>query len=162
LFILAVLSRYPLEDIPGLPLPEKVAMFCLPLGATIEGWPAGAKRPSPVFSTFILTAACGEKLYGAAITFYENLAADTLDDVQRRQLGVVEVSPSGDISEVDPVVAADSVVTAEVPQVNGRTVHQNKCVCLLSRSPFFDTFKRFLAHVCRLSTSGPHLVPLER
>jgi len=146
----AVLSRYPLEDIPGLPLPERVAMFCLPLGATVEGWLPGIKHPSPVFSTFILTAACGEKVYGAAITFYESLPAERLNETQLQQLGV-DVEPS-DVGESDE----------SETKVVSRTLHQNKCVCLLSRSPFFDTFKCFLAYLCRLAMTGPHQIPLER
>lgn len=31
------------------------------MGATIESWPADTKYPLPVFSTFVLTGASGDK-----------------------------------------------------------------------------------------------------
>ena len=37
-------------------------MFCLPMGASIECWSAKAQHPLPVFSTFVLTGAAGEKV----------------------------------------------------------------------------------------------------
>lgn len=55
-------SRYPEEDYESFPLPESVPLFCLPMGATIESWPANTKYSLPVFSTFVLTGASGEKV----------------------------------------------------------------------------------------------------
>ncbi len=43
-----------------------------------------------------------------------------------------------------------------------KSVHQNKCICLLSRWPFFDTFRKFLLYIYRIAISGPHPVPIER
>lgn len=57
-----LLCRYPEEDYESFPLPESVPMFCLPMGATIECWPAHTKHSLPVFSTFVLTGASGEKV----------------------------------------------------------------------------------------------------
>lgn len=37
-------------------------MFCLPMGATIECWPAEAAHPKPLFSTFVLTVADGTEM----------------------------------------------------------------------------------------------------
>ena len=58
----AILNRYPFEDNLNFILPEKVPLFCLPMGATIESWPAKAQHPLPVFSTFVLTGEKGEKV----------------------------------------------------------------------------------------------------
>ena len=55
LFVPAILDRYPAEDYADFPLPESVAMFCLPMGAAVECWSAKAQHPLPIFSTFILT-----------------------------------------------------------------------------------------------------------
>uniref|UniRef100_A0A8C9P379 DENN domain containing 4B n=1 Tax=Spermophilus dauricus TaxID=99837 RepID=A0A8C9P379_SPEDA len=66
-----LLGRYPEEDNEAFPLPESVPVFCLPMGATIECWPSQTKYPVPVFSTFVLTGAAGDKVYGAALQFYE-------------------------------------------------------------------------------------------
>nr|XP_021382674.1 DENN domain-containing protein 4B-like [Lonchura striata domestica] len=57
-----LLSRYPEQDSESFPLPESVPVFCLPMGATIESWPVGTKYPLPVFSTFVLTGASGDKM----------------------------------------------------------------------------------------------------
>ncbi|CAB1331768.1 unnamed protein product, partial [Coregonus sp. 'balchen'] len=48
------------EDDESFPLPESVPLFCLPMGASIEFWPAHSKHSMPVFSTFVLTGASGD------------------------------------------------------------------------------------------------------
>ncbi|XP_077866097.1 C-myc promoter-binding protein [Saccoglossus kowalevskii] len=138
-----ILSRYPEEDNQNFSLPEEVPLFCLPMGATIECWKAKRMRPLPVFSTFVLTDAKGVKVYGAAVTFYEAYSEDLLTDEQRQKLGM---QPKG----------------KEDPYKLLRTLHTNKCICLLSQWPFFEAFKKFLSYLYRLSVSGPHLVPIER
>jgi hypothetical protein len=50
-----ILARYPHSDYPNFPLPATVPMFCLPMGSSVECWPASATQPRPVFSTFVLT-----------------------------------------------------------------------------------------------------------
>ena len=62
LFCLEIISRYPFEDYEGFPLPDSVPLFCLPLGAVVECWPEKAQAPLPIFSTFALTSASGEKV----------------------------------------------------------------------------------------------------
>lgn len=57
-----LLGRFPLEDVQNFPLPPTVPMFCLPLGATLESWSTTALHPLPVYSTFVLTGAAGEKV----------------------------------------------------------------------------------------------------
>ena len=57
-----IISRYPPNDYEDFPLPDSVSLFCLPLGAVIECWPEKAQPPLPIFSTFALTGAKGEKV----------------------------------------------------------------------------------------------------
>uniref|UniRef100_A0A3Q0T6X8 DENN domain containing 4A n=1 Tax=Amphilophus citrinellus TaxID=61819 RepID=A0A3Q0T6X8_AMPCI len=130
-------SRYPEEDYESFPLPESVPLFCLPMGATIECWPANTKYSLPVFSTFVLTGASGEKVYGAAIQFYEPYPQECLTDQQLSHLGL---TTNG----------------------NPRSVYTNKCICLLSHWPFFDVFRKFLTFLYRYSISGPHALPIEK
>lgn len=66
-----LLCRYPEEDYESFPLPESVPMFCLPMGATIECWPAHTKHSLPVFSTFVLTGASGEKVKPLAFHLFD-------------------------------------------------------------------------------------------
>ncbi|XP_056137152.1 C-myc promoter-binding protein [Lampris incognitus] len=136
-----LLCRYPEQDYESFPLPESVPMFCLPMGATIECWPAHTKHSLPVFSTFVLTGASGEKVYGAAIQFYEPYSEESLTDRQRSQLGLqsCDFQPSG-----------------------SRSVHGNKSICLLSHWPFFQSFRSFLTFLYRYSISGPHALPIEK
>uniref|UniRef100_A0AAQ5Z950 DENN/MADD domain containing 4A n=1 Tax=Amphiprion ocellaris TaxID=80972 RepID=A0AAQ5Z950_AMPOC len=136
-----LLCRYPEEDYESFPLPESVPMFCLPMGAMIECWPAHTKHSLPVFSTFVLTGASGEKVYGAAIQFYEPYSEENLSERQRSQLGL----PSSDF-EPDGT----------------RNVYSNKSICLLSHWPFFQSFRSFLTFLYRYSISGPHAVPIEK
>lgn len=42
------------------------------------------------------------------------------------------------------------------------TYHTNKCICLLSHWPFFDTFEKFLLFLYNMACEGPHAVPIER
>uniref|UniRef100_A0A668ATU9 DENN domain containing 4A n=1 Tax=Myripristis murdjan TaxID=586833 RepID=A0A668ATU9_9TELE len=132
-------SRYPEEDYESFPLPESVPLFCLPMGATIECWPAQTKYSLPVFSTFVLTGASGEKVYGAAIQFYEPYPQECLTDKQRSQLGLLAPDPHKPFSNAT-----------------------SACICLLSHWPFFDAFRKFLTFLYRYSISGPHALPIEK
>ncbi|XP_032906421.1 C-myc promoter-binding protein isoform X6 [Amblyraja radiata] len=137
-----LICRYPEEDYESFPLPVSVPLFCLPMGATIECWPCNTKYPLPVFSTFVLTAASAEKVYGAAIQFHEPLSQENLTDKQRSQLGLVSA--------------------ADRKPILSKTVHTSKCICLLSHWPFFEAFQKFLTFLYRYSISGPHALPIEK
>ena len=56
-----VLSRYPLRNNALYALEETVALFCLPMGANLECWPATSARASSVTSSFVLTLANRER-----------------------------------------------------------------------------------------------------
>ncbi|XP_059479083.1 C-myc promoter-binding protein isoform X2 [Neocloeon triangulifer] len=134
----AILARYPRTDHAYFPFPENVPMFCLPMGATVECWPAEAAQPKPLFSTFVLTVADGtEMIYGSAISFYERVPDDNLTPNQRKLL---KLDDSNTL----------------------RNVNTNKCICLLSHWPFFDTFEKFLKFLYKMTCNGPHAVPVER
>ncbi|KAM6937823.1 C-myc promoter-binding protein [Xenentodon cancila] len=136
-----LLCRYPEEDYESFPLPESVPMFCLPMGAMIECWPAHTKHSLPVFSTFVLTGASGEKVYGAAIQFYEPYPEENLSERQRSEL---------------------SLSSADLGPDGTRNVYSNKSICLLSHWPFFQSFRSFLTFLYRYSISGPHALPIEK
>ncbi|KAH0620096.1 hypothetical protein JD844_014692 [Phrynosoma platyrhinos] len=137
-----LICRYPEDDYDSFPLPESVPLFCLPMGATIECWPSNSKYPLPVFSTFVLTGASAEKVYGAAIQFYETYSEEKLTEKQKTQLGLMD--------------------TVDGKSACSKSVQTNKCICLLSHWPFFDAFKKFLTFLYRYSISGPHVLPIEK
>ncbi|KAL0870637.1 hypothetical protein ABMA27_005596 [Loxostege sticticalis] len=136
-----VLFRYPTIDRRSLAFPTSVPLFCLPMGATLELWPNNAATPKPVFSTFVLTVAdATDKVYGSAVTFYESYPHTQLSEAQMEMLGWRD-------------------------QVSHSThsTHINKCVCLLSRWPFSDTFERWLLYILEMSWSKqPLTIPIER
>ncbi|CAM9996837.1 unnamed protein product [Bubo scandiacus] len=136
-----LLGRYPEQDSESFPLPESVPVFCLPMGATIESWPADTKYPLPVFSTFVLTGASGDKVYGAAIQFHEAFPRERLSEKQSLRLGLLSV--------------------VDRRPVAGRSLQTRKSICVLSHWPFFDVFRKFLMFIYRYSISGPHVLPLE-
>ncbi|KAK5874386.1 hypothetical protein PBY51_019333 [Eleginops maclovinus] len=153
-------SRYPEEDYESFPLPESVPLFCLPMGATIECWPANTKYSLPVFSTFVLTGSSGEKVYGAAIQFYEPFPQVCLTDAQRSQLGLLSPDPL----KPDCSNCTETLTTSPTrsPTKAQRSVYTNKCICLLSHWPFFDAFRKFLTFLYRYSISCPHALPIEK
>ncbi|XP_019856639.1 PREDICTED: C-myc promoter-binding protein-like isoform X2 [Amphimedon queenslandica] len=130
-----ILSRYPTADYPQFPLPESVPLFCLPFGVSVEAWERHASFPLPAFSTFALTSATGQCMYGACIVFYEKIPRSfTFLSSMKKTLGVEE----------------------------NEALHVSKCICLLSHWPFFSAFKSFLSALYRLSISKNIQLPLER
>ncbi|KAM9167502.1 DENN domain-containing protein 4C [Mergus octosetaceus] len=137
-----LIFRYPQENYESFPLSESVPLFCLPMGATIECWDPQTKYPLPVFSTFVLTCSSAEKVYGAAIQFYEPYPQELLTEKQQLQLGLL--------------------TAVERKVVTSKSINSNKCICLLSHWPFFEAFRKFLMFIYKLSVSGPHPLPIEK
>ncbi|XP_056401533.1 DENN domain-containing protein 4B isoform X2 [Hyla sarda] len=137
-----VISRFPETDSEMFPFPELVPMFCLPMGATIESWSLNTKYHLPVFSTFVLTGASGDKVYCAAIQFYEQYPRENLTEKQCQRLGLLSV--------------------VDKRPVSSKSVQTKKSICVLSRWPFFDVFQKFLTFIYRYSISGPHVLPIEK
>ncbi|XP_072249559.1 DENN domain-containing protein 4B [Leuresthes tenuis] len=141
-FEASLISRYPEEDLEAFPLPESVPVFCLPMGVTVESWPLNTKYQLPVFSTFVLTSASGDKVYGAAIQFYEAFSRELLSERQSIRLGLLSV--------------------VDRRPITNRSLQVKKSICVLSHWPFFTVFQKFLTFVYRYSISGPHVLPLEK
>ncbi|KAB1276954.1 C-myc promoter-binding protein [Camelus dromedarius] len=80
-------------------------------------------------------------VYGAAIQFYEPYPEENLTEKQRFLLGLAS--------------------SADEKSDSSKTIHTNKCICLLSHWPFFDAFRKFLTFLYRYSISGPHVLPIE-
>lgn len=82
------------------------------------------------------------QVYGSAIQFYEPYPVDLLSEKQKIQLGLL--------------------TAVEKKTIPNRPVNTNKCICLLSRWPFFESFRKFLLFLHKLSVSGPHPLPIEK
>uniref|UniRef100_A0A672L9V1 DENN/MADD domain containing 4B n=1 Tax=Sinocyclocheilus grahami TaxID=75366 RepID=A0A672L9V1_SINGR len=137
-----LIRRYPEEDLESFPLPDSVPVFCLPMGVTVESWPLNTKYQLPIFSTFVLTSASGDKVYGAAIQFYEAYPRESLSERQCVRLGLLSV--------------------VDRRPITNRSVQVKKSICVLSHWPFFSVFQKFLTFIYRYSISGPHVLPLEK
>ena len=88
-------------------------------------------------------------MYGAAVMFYESFDREKLTSSERTHLGLAPVDAAS------PGGAGDGAD-------DGKRIHQSKCICILSHWPFFDTYKKFLSYIYKVSSTGPHQVPLER
>lgn len=140
----SIIDRYPQDDLECYKLPESVAMFCLPLGSTIECWSKENSKVLPLLSNFILTLDSGSIVYGVALTFYENFPLDELDTLTN-----AELKKLGYFSGFE--------------QINKKLV-VNKSICLLSRWPFFDLFEGFLNYLYKSvfrSIKNPLSLPVE-
>lgn len=136
-----ILGRFPLQDYPHFSLPESVPLFCFPMGATVECWPRKSQQPRPVFSTFVLTSDSAEKVYGAAITFYESYSEQRLTAEELRALHYDEQEDK-----------------------EAKSLHSIKSICILSRWPFFETFERYLLFLHKTllsSVANPSKISIE-
>ncbi|CAG0885100.1 unnamed protein product [Cyprideis torosa] len=162
----SLLSRYPAIDL-GCPLPDSVAMFCLPLGASLERWgDLDSPFPPPMFSTFVLTVSqAAEKMYGAGLSFYESVDLNSLTPVQSRALFGSDLGsrPTSVEKETSLTAQTSSTCSSPLPPPPGspnppgpRRVVRSKCICLLSRFPFFEAFERFLRFLHRLTHASQY------
>lgn len=144
-----ILHRYPTLDHFDFSLNSctSVPLFCLPMGTTLEAWPHVPKSPAkreaiaPIFSTFVLTTNDGTyKVYGSALTFYENFNERYLTEQQKE------------------------FFDWDNPDISGsHSLHVNKSICILSNYPFGDSFERWLMFIQFMaSCNTPLNVPIER
>ena len=135
-------------DHPEVPFPSEVGMFGLPMGAVIESWPMCSNsnniHTKPSFSSFVLNVnsvdgSIMEKVYGACIIFFEPYDDSKINGEQSLHLEYI-------------------------PNKN-KTLHSNKCLMLLSRSPLFDSLRDFLyflySHYIKKITLE-NLIPIEK
>lgn len=164
----AVLDCFPrLENIEE-SLALNVPMFCLPMGALIESWPEKCREPEKLFSTCVLTDDTGTNYYGASLTFYERYNGQlTPAQLEKLELhsGQQHLASGGDTG-IEEEGASDQgggeVVENGVKEKAAEVYYCNKAICVLSRFPFFESFRRFLYFVYNLSNTGPQPIPIER
>ncbi|XP_012273297.1 DENN domain-containing protein 4C isoform X2 [Orussus abietinus] len=179
----AILYKYPNTDYDSFGFPNSVAMFCLPMGATIECWPKMASKPKPVFSTFVLTVAdAAQKIYGSAITFYEEIIPDTNipnciqnehseDDTMKNANGDEIINPMETTAD-NMTGSRNSNILKKLNSVqleklqytdsNSQSLNISKSICILSHWPFFETFEKFLVFLHSMINGKPQNVPIEK
>uniref|UniRef100_A0ABD2WNI0 UDENN domain-containing protein n=1 Tax=Trichogramma kaykai TaxID=54128 RepID=A0ABD2WNI0_9HYME len=181
----SILYKYPMMDYNTFQFPHSVAMFCLPMGATIECWPKIASKPKPVFSTFVLTVAdAAQKIYGSAITFYEEvLPPDSISENEKnKENSEVSENDSVDSTDLSEIINSKPLIKKKIFKKFGilkklnlaqleklqytdpstQSLNISKSICILSHWPFFDTFERFLVFLHSLVNRQPQNVPIEK
>ncbi|UJR37238.1 hypothetical protein I4U23_029947 [Adineta vaga] len=124
-----VLYTFPLaENNSHRKFPDRTPLFCFPMGAFIERWPAKVTLQSiaPTYSNFLLS---NPKQYGACITFYESFSA------------------------YDRLLLKNNDLTNRL-EIENDHLYASTCIVLFSRFPFFDTFRRFLFIIYQLIVSS--------
>lgn len=178
-----ILYKYPILDYNNFVFPNSVAMFCLPMGATIECWPKIACKPKPVFSTFVLTVAdAAQKIYGSAITFYEEIVPDlyipeenvqpencetstanhnideTLDVSNQPQSQLKAIKKFGILKKLN----ASQMEKLQYVDPDTQSLNLSKSICILSHWPFFDTFEKFLVFLHSMVDGKPQNIHIEK
>lgn len=102
-----LLDRFPTADSPSYPLNPVVALFCLPLGATMECWRTGATNTNITKSTFVLNVHNAGKVYGSSISYYEEYEESLLTEEQVALCGIVFLTnhnlTSGQATETESI-----------------------------------------------------------
>ncbi|XP_074094810.1 DENN domain-containing protein Crag isoform X2 [Cotesia typhae] len=187
----SILYKYPMTDYNSFGFPNSVAMFCLPMGATIECWPKVACKPKPVFSTFVLTVAdAAQKIYGSAITFYEEVIPDFLNNTTKHNnehnneldVNTKINNTNTSIIEGDESITDKPLIKIKVFKKFGvlkklslgqleklqytdpelQSLNISKSICILSHWPFFDTFEKFLGFLHSMVNEKPQCIPIEK
>ncbi|PAV58665.1 hypothetical protein WR25_10047 [Diploscapter pachys] len=137
-------------------LAANVPIFCLPMGATIECLNAKYQPQDKSFNTFVLTDVVGNKLYGSSVSFYEKYEHE-LTEEQKELLNLT----GNEAEDRGGAVVDDS--GSNIDPTDEITFYTNISICLISRFPYFNSFKRFLFFLHRMSSNrGSHSVPIER
>ncbi|KAL3809617.1 hypothetical protein ACHAXA_006616 [Cyclostephanos tholiformis] len=134
-----ITARYPPNDHPNRPLNPRLPQFCHPEST-------GLIRPTSVYRMprvhhFVLTDSMGGKLYGTALTVYEEF---------RESLGGEEEEEEKEKGR-------------EAPRM-GRTIYYApRVLTLLSTYPYLTAFRTYLTQLYRLATTTNVMtMPIER
>ncbi|XP_015176322.1 PREDICTED: DENN domain-containing protein 4C isoform X1 [Polistes dominula] len=180
----AILYKYPTTDYNSFVFPNSVAMFCLPMGATIECWPKMACKPKSLFSTFVLTVSdAAQKIYGSAITFYEeftlppdalsckgNLDMEDIEENTKNNADSIELTEEFHQSKAKMFRKYGILKKLNISQwaklqftdPSSQSLNISKSICILSHWPFFDTFEKFLVFLHSMVNGKPQNVSIEK
>jgi hypothetical protein len=106
----------------------------LPLFCLPEGARLHRSMQLPTYFAFVHTQASGQRMFGNCLTFYEALGEEDMTVIK------------SDLEELGEGV---------------HVLYAPKCLCVLSRWPYFECYREWLSGLYRISLS-PSDVPLER
>eukprot|EP01119_Soliformovum_irregulare_P015899 TRINITY_DN4546_c0_g2_i2.p1 TRINITY_DN4546_c0_g2~~TRINITY_DN4546_c0_g2_i2.p1 ORF type:complete len:842 (+),score=247.37 TRINITY_DN4546_c0_g2_i2:312-2528(+) len=111
----------------------------------------------------VLTMFDASRMYIAVLTFYEPLysrkRSHSLDSLLIKKLSNASLRSSTNSSSQPP--SPPGVMSQSSPNLLNTGKYGPKCICILSRYPFFSTFESFLTALFTLSLAGS-TVPIER
>ena len=133
------------EAIKDNPLPPEIPSFCFPCGVQPYLTPSADPRPPPRPACFdiILTNAHNVKLFGTCLVAYEPISPSDL---------VSKLIASGCPREDVPPDLCSADYFVYLP----------KCICVISRWPFFSSFKSFLSQIYSMCSERMLHLPIER
>lgn len=102
----------------------------------------------------------GEKLSEEQLEQLDLNSSNRVDEA-----GAVEDNSSNNdpADEVNCRIMMFSIVSCENGALFQMTFYTNVAICIISRYPFFNSFKRFLYYIHRISIGGGiHAIPIER
>ena len=139
-----VQSTWP-STIKGNPLPPELPSFCFPCGVKPFLTPCSAPKSPPEASCFdiVLANAANVKLFGTCLIAYE------------------PVSPSEMVNKL----LASGCRRQDIPLDLCSTdyyVYLPRCICLMSRWPFFSAFRSFLSQIYSMCADRALSLPIER
>ncbi|KAL3084594.1 hypothetical protein niasHS_009147 [Heterodera schachtii] len=172
----AVLDCFPrVPNIDESLLVRNVPMFFLPMGALIEAWPErcrGTEHHARTVSTCVFTDEAYTKYYGASITFYESYTKPLSEE----QLEKLDLGVGGGEEAPNAITSADEqlqenqdgpttalLATKRDEKKKHALYYCNKAICIVSRYPFFEPFRRFLFFLLNTAASNTSSrIPIER
>jgi len=168
-------DRYPKQDHNDFSLPtNELPMFVFPHGLRL----LRRKRtdaPMPSFFPFVFTGLSGERIHCVCLTFFEELSDGVVRKLEGRHRRIhasveeeirgVEMPENKDRSKKsgDKMAQDESGRSGDTPSIGSVThgIYAPKCICIISRFPFYRALRRFLRQLYRISLSASP-APLER
>lgn len=155
-FKAGLLARYPEQDRADVPFPPHTWMFCFPRGMVLKD----RDPPKPLYFPVVLTAEDGTQLYGASLTFYEQLSAAEVQDLyntfytgeDRRSSDAPHSPTSSDSSSLAAPTNKEAMIKRALP----KKLYAPKSICILSRYSFTLFFRDWLCGVYSLAKELPH------
>ena len=144
-----VLDCYPKSPHADMKLPDEIARFVFP-----DGCCASLQPIDPTFFTFVLTLETGVRVYGSALTIYdESFEVSHISKLLRQ-----EMKPSNPRSYRTDSMRGNPDSGMSI--LNDH-VFMPKTLVILSHYPFFQVFRTYLQQLYRISLVQTRL-PLER
>ena len=142
-----ITARYPSTDYPDQPLNLRLPQFCFPEG-TSELLTPTTQYKMPRIHYFVLTDSAGGKLYGTALTVYEEFHNDDEDS-------------SG--NEAGEGVSNNNTNSNKGGKQTSTTYYAPRVLTLLSTYPYLTAFRTYLTQLYRLATTTNCMTtPIER